>query len=419
MPSQSGLHYLFQQLIHDHLLWVLLLVLAGLTVAAPARVTTYPSLVDWPTMATLTGLLILTKGVELSGWLERLAQRLIARMRSQRRLALLLVTATALLATVLTNDVALFVVVPLTLVLRRPAAAAKAAGEGDAAAGTSALPVTRLIIFEALAANAGSTLTPIGNPQNLYLWQQSQVSFGSFTLAMLPLALGLLGALWMLTACSFSAAPNVMQDADADADANADADAEAGADAGANPEPAASSPGAGKPVERGLLLTSLALYLPFLALTDLHRAPLALACVSGIFLLAYRRVLARVDWPLLLVFMLMFIDLRLIAATEPVRMLLAGADLGHAVHLFLVAVGASQVISNVPAAILLAQYSHDWQVLAYGVNVGGAGLAIGSLANIIALRMAGERRAWLVFHAYSIPFLAVTGAAVLAWLAWR
>ena len=382
----GSLRELFQKLVHDHLLWLLLLVLAGLTLAAPARVHTYPSLVDWPTMATLTGLLMLTKGVELSGWLEQLAQTLITRMRSQRRLALLLVTATALLATILTNDVALFVVVPLTLVLRR-------SGASDQPANPSALPVTRLIIFEALAANAGSTLTPIGNPQNLYLWQQSQVSFGSFTLSMLPLALGLLGALWLLTACSFSGAPNVM------------------------PQP--DRTGADKPVERRMLLTCLALYLPFLALTDLHRAPLALACVTGIFLVAYRRVLARVDWALLLVFMLMFIDLRLIAAAEPVRLLLVGADLGRPVHLFLVAIGASQLISNVPAAILLAQYSRDWQVLAYGVNVGGAGLAIGSLANIIALRMAGERRAWLVFHGYSIPFLAVTGAAVLAWLAWR
>ena len=383
---------LWQSLLHDYLLWLLVLVLAGLTLAAPDGIATYPSLVDWPTMATLTGLLMLTKGVELSGWLERLAQQLIVRMRSQRRLALFLVTATALLATILTNDVALFVVVPLTLVLRRPAAAnkAKGANETSEAAG---LPVTRLIIFEALAANAGSTLTPIGNPQNLYLWQQSQVSFAGYTLAMLPLALLLLGALWLLTACSFTGAPN------------------------AAPQPADAA--ADKPVERRMLLTCLALYLPFLILTDLHRAPLALAWVTGIFLVAYRQVLARVDWALLLVFMLMFIDLRLIAAAEPIRVLLTSADLGNPTHLFLVAIGASQVISNVPAAILLAQYSHDWRVLAYGVNVGGAGLAIGSLANIIALRMAGERRAWLVFHVYSIPFLLVTGGAVLAWLAWR
>ena len=384
-PQRPALQSLLHALTHDYLLGILLLALLGLTLAAPARLPSYPGLVDWPTMATLTGLLMLTKGVEMSGFLNRLAQDLIVRMHSQRRLALFLVSATALLATVLTNDVALFVVVPLTLVLRRPVAA-------TAVPDATALPVTRLIMFEALAANAGSTLTPIGNPQNLYLWQQSHVSFASFTLAMLPLALLLIAALWVLTAWSFSGAPNQIP---------------------------AQRDDAGNPVRRGLLLTSLALYLPFLVMTDLHRAPLALAGVTIVFLVAYRRVLARIDWALLLIFMLMFIDLRLIAAADPIRTLLGSADLARSTHLFLVAVGASQVISNVPAAILLAQYSDDWRVLAYGVNVGGAGLAIGSMANIIALRMAGERRAWLVFHAYAVPFLVVTGAAVLAWIAWR
>lgn len=144
----------------------------------------------------------------------------------------------------------------------------------------------------------------------------------------------------------------------------------------------------------------------------------ALTLMAPTRLSTYRRVLARIDWGLLLVFILIFIDLRVIAAAEPVRMLLGSANVGSPVHLFLVAIGASQLISNVPAAILLAQY-HDWRVLAYGVNVGGAGLAIGSLASIIALRMTGERRAWLVFHVYAIPFLLLTGAAVLAWVAWR
>src|SRR4029077_3382794 len=97
--------------------------------------------VDWRTIATLTGLLALTKGVELSGYLPRLAQRLVTVMSTERRLAVFLVLATALLATVLTNDVALFVMVPLTLTLTLR---------------NSGVPLTRLIVFEALAANAGS-----------------------------------------------------------------------------------------------------------------------------------------------------------------------------------------------------------------------------------------------------------------------
>ncbi len=397
---------LLKSLSHDVLFWTLLLVLAGFSVMRPAAISGYPALVDWPTIATLTGLLILTKGVELSGFLNRLGSTLMARMRSQRALALSLVAATAALATILTNDVALFVIVPLTLALR-----SAAAGNGEAPGG---LPITRLIIVEALAANAGSALTPIGNPQNLFLWQQSQVSFAAFTLAMLPLALLLLIPLLLLTAAVFSGHGAMAQ---------ADAESANTSQPQLQPQPASvrsdHSVQSTHAVDCKLLLTCLLLYPPFLILTDLHHAAEALAVLLLIFLAVRRTVLARIDWGLLLVFILMFIDLRLAGATPPVRSLFAGAGLGNAMHLYLAGIAASQVISNVPATILLVQYSHDWRSLAYGVNVGGAGLAIGSLANIIALRMAGEKRAWLVFHAYSLPFLAVTAALLAAWLAWH
>ena len=392
-PLRAPLPILLHALLHDHLFWLLLLLLAGLSLADPGRIVSYPGLVDWPTMATLTGLLMLTKGVEVSGFLRHAGTLLLARMKSQRSLAMLLVGATALLATLLTNDVALFIVVPLTLTLKLASTptpgrqASHATDKGTTEAG--GLPVIRLIIFEALAANAGSTLTPIGNPQNLYLWQQSQGSFVAFCVAMLPLALLLVGSLLLLTACLFSGR--------------------------ANP-PASASKQSDGAVDRPMLLTCVALYLPFLVLTDLRHAPLALTAVLAIFLVRYRRVLAQVDWALLLVFMLMFIDLRLVAAAAPVRALVASLDLAQAPRLYLAAISASQVISNVPATILLAQSTHDWRTLAHGVNVGGAGLAIGSMANIIALRMAPQRRAWLVFHAYSVPYLIVTGAIAYAWL---
>ena len=131
----------------------------------------YPALVDWPTMATLTGLLVLTKGLEVSGAMHWLGRRLIGLMATERAAAVWLVIAAALLSTVLTNDVALFVIVPLTLGICR----------------ITPLPTTRLVVFEALAVNAGSALTPIGNPQNRFLWQLSGSSFGGFVLHMLPL----------------------------------------------------------------------------------------------------------------------------------------------------------------------------------------------------------------------------------------
>ena len=111
---------------------------------------------------------------------------------------------------------------------------------------------------------------------------------------------------------------------------------------------------------------------------------------------------------------LMFIDLRLLSQLDAVQRWMGSAELGRLPHLYLAGIAASQLVSNVPAAILLAEYSDDWRVIAHAVNVGGFGFMIGSLANVIALRMAPDRRAWISFHAYSLPFLVAAGA--LAWL---
>jgi len=363
-----GLLEFADRLRKDTFLLVLLAAFVVLASVAPNPVSSYPSLVDGPTIAALTGLLLLTKGLELSGALDRLGHRLVDAMATERAVALCLVATAAALSTLLTNDVALFVVVPLTLGVCR----------------ITPLPATRLIVFEALAVNAGSMLTPIGNPQNLFLWQLGQVPFGQFVLHMLPLVAVLMLLLLGLTALVFRAAP-VGRDGHA----------------------------ASPPLDRPLMAVSLLLYLPFLVATDLHHAAAAVAVVLMVFALLRRQVLAQLDWGLLLVFVLMFIDLRLLAGLEAVQQAMQGLGLERASHLYLASIAASQVISNVPAAIALAEYSRDWRVIAYGVNVGGFGFMVGSLANLIALRMAGDRRAWLSFHAYSLPFLAL--AAVLGW----
>lgn len=366
--ATRGLNHIAAGLLKDPLLLILLAALGVLTAIAPGKVGTYLSLVDWPTIAALTGLLVLTKGLEASGSLHRLGTWLIGFMATEHTTALCLVLAAALLSTVLTNDVALFVVVPLTLGVCR----------------ITRMPAARLIIFEALAVNTGSALTPIGNPQNLFLWQLSGVSFSRFTLHMLPLVSLLMLLLLALTACVFGSR---------------------GVSAGNEAHAV--------PLDRRLFGVSLALYLPFLVATDWHQAGWAVGVVLVIFALLRPRVLARLDWGLLLVFVLMFIDLRLLASLDGVRQLMTGLDLARPLHLYFAGIAASQIISNVPAAIALAEYSKDWQLLAYGVNVGGFGLALGSLANLIALRMASDRRAWLGFHLYSLPFLAL--AAVVGY----
>ncbi|STI87275.1 transporter [Escherichia coli] len=127
-------------------------------------------------------------------------------------------------------------------------------------------------------------------------------------------------------------------------------------------------------------------------------------CGAGFALLA-RRVVLSVDWTLLLVFMAMFIDVHLLTQLPALQGVLGNVSHLSEPGLWLTAIGLSQVISNVPSTILLLNYVPPSLLLVWAVNVGGFGLLPGSLANLIALRMANDRRIWWRFHLYSIPML--------------
>nr|WP_150697772.1 SLC13 family permease [Pandoraea terrae] len=341
---------------------VLLILLAGFAAVQflhPATAAELFTRVDWRTVLTLTGLLVLTKAIELSSFLDWLAQRLLRAFRNERRLALLMVVFAAGLSTVLTNDVALFAVVPLALSLSRIAP----------------IRIERLIIFLALAVNAGSSLTPLGNPQNLFLWQQSGMGFGAFVVLMAPLSLALMAVLLAITWCAF--APRALH---------------------------FHQQGPSHDVRWPLFALSLVLFAGFVALADHGLGPWACA-LAVVPLLAVRRdAVLRIDWLLLLIFVMMFIVLRGVAGLPALRTVLAHIDLDAGQTAYWAAAGLSQIVSNVPSAILLADYSRKWPALAYGVSVGGFGLAVGSLANLIALRMAKSARIWWRFHWASIPF---------------
>ena len=356
----------------DYLLWALLAALALFSAWHPAGVSGYPSLVDWPTIATLTGLLLLTAGIEASGCLHQLAGRILRLIPNERRLALFLLSTSALLAAVLTNDIALFIVVPLTLGLQQYAE----------------LPVRRLIIFEALAVNTGSMLTPIGNPQNIFLWQTSGVHFLTFIAGMGPPVL--IAAIFLLgfTFCAFRPRPLHLHGLEI-----------------------------AVPVQRLLLYVSLLLFVPFLVLADLRHVGIALLIVAIVFLSLFRKALHHLDWPLLLVFVLMFVDLRLVAELPWVRAVVGGLDFAHPLTLYSTGALLSQVMSNVPATILLSQYSHDWRSLAWGADVGGFGLVIGSMASLIALRLGRQPGGFWAFHAWSLPFFLCTALCAGLWLA--
>jgi len=350
------------------LLWVLVAVAVLFAFVRPRAPLDWLQLIDWQTVGALAGLLAITQGVEKSGVLQSAAQRLLARTTNLRQLALLLVASAAVLSALVTNDVSLFLLVPLTRVLATQAH----------------LPLARLVVLEALAVNAGSALTPIGNPQNLYLWHRSGESFAGFMGMMAPtvgvMLFWLFAAVWLLVPRTAIAL-----------------------------KPAADS----APVQPRLLALSGLLFVGFVVALDRHWLAAGLAVVFGAYLLFQRRVLRDVDWALLAIIALMFVDLRQLAELPFIAALMTQWPIAEGWRAYLAAIVSSQFISNVPATILLDRYVHDLPALAAGVSVGGFGFVLGSLANLIALRLAKLPNGLREFHRLSVPFLLVCAASAL------
>ncbi|MDE1894926.1 MAG: citrate transporter [Pseudomonadota bacterium] len=354
--------------------WLLLLfggLALGLAALDPQPWASYRRWLQLPTLAGLLGLLVATQGICDSGVVQRAAATLAARAHSVRTLGLLLAAVAALLSMLLTNDVSLFLIVPLTVAL----------------GGISNLPVLRMAVLEALAVNAGSSLSPIGNPQNLLLWQHARLPFLHFVAAMLPVAALMMLLLGALTWCWLPSSRIHLE-----------------------------RPGING-ISTRLALLSAATLAMMVWMMEVGRAE----CAAPLVLLPYavfaRRTLARVDWWLLATFAAIFLGLGQLAELAPVRGALDRLDFSQPLVLYASGIVASQLISNVPATVLLLDRARDPLALAIAVNVGGFGLAIGSLANLIALRLARQPHGLRELHRVSIPFLLV--CAPLVYLAWR
>ncbi|HWX66205.1 MAG TPA: SLC13 family permease [Rhodanobacter sp.] len=356
--------------------WLLLL-FAVLTIALalldPQPLAKYQHWLQLPTLAGLMGLLIAIQGIRDSGLVQHAAAVVVAWAHSLRSLGLLLVTATALLSMVLTNDVSLFLIVPLTLAI----------------GSISNLPVLRMVVLEALAVNAGSTLSPIGNPQNLLLWQHSSMPFLHFVMAMLPTALVMFVLLAVFTRLWLPRERVELTPDRID----------------------------GLVTSTRLGAWSMAALAGMVLLMEYHQAPLGAALLLVLFAPLARSSLARIDWLLLLTFAAIFLGLGHFAELPLVRHALDRLDFNQPLTLYASGIVASQLISNVPATVLLLDRTPDAIALAVAVNVGGFGLAIGSLANLIALRLAKQPHGLRLLHLVSVPFLLV--CAPLVYLVWR
>lgn len=315
-------HHLTEFLVKE---WLLIISAIGLLAASMylRRIPVY-SVHELQVLYFLWLLFVTVKGLEHSGLLRRISQH----VEQNRLIPTKLVLLTFFLSMLVTNDVALMVIVPLTLML-------------------NVRRLDLLVILEALAANAGSALTPFGNPQNLFMYWFYQLAPLQLAGVILPLSLVSL-VLLLLVSLTIK-----------------------GKSVGEHR--------AGQIVVTGRAYHYLALLLVVI-LSILHILPWWSGMLVACYVAIFDRRSFRVDYGLLLSFVLLFglaDDLDTIVRT----------NLGSPDSVFLYSALLSQLISNVPVTLLLARVTDQWQALLWGVSVGGFGNLIGSLANIIAYRL--------------------------------
>ncbi len=349
----------------------------------------YISYIDFHVLALLFCLMAVVRGFSSIGVFTRLGTMLLTHVHSLRMLSALFIFLCFFFSMLITNDVALITFVPFTILVLSMAEQKK-----------FLIPV---IVLETIAANLGSMLTPLGNPQNLYLYTISGLSIGAFVRIMLPYSF--VSAILLLIFILFLPKDTVST-ATAANTANSTNTVTA-----SNTSNVICEAVKARKNSRILFTAYLILFLLCL-LTVLHILPyqiMFLLVLTGFLLLDYR-VLKDVDYFLLLTFLCFFIFIGNMKQISLVHELISKLLVHHEV---LMGIGASQIISNVPAAILLSGFTDDYSALLIGVNLGGLGTLIASLASLISFKFytnsngSDTRRFLGIFTLYNVIFLGV------------
>ena len=344
---------------------------------------------DLNTLACLFALLAVIRALRNAGFFETVAHAVVRRFKTLRGLGCALVGVTLVCSMFATNDMALLMLLPLSTVTL--------ASTGN----ERALPFT--FVMQAIAANLGGMILPFGNPQNIFLNSRFDIAFPDFLTTMaLPFAVSVI-LIALCCLAGFKVAPLSSSGA---------------------PDAAASERAPLPRAKTALYLVLFALSLGMVFRVVPFVAGVVIVAVALLF--ADRRALAHVDWGLLATFALFFVFSGNMARIPEVQgffsMLLGQSTL-------VTSALASQVISNVPAAILLAPFVDGYQSLLIGVNIGGAGTLIASLASLIAfnhfraikrgmkrpgIQALSTKRYLALFSALNFAFLAVLLAVCLA-----
>jgi Na+/H+ antiporter NhaD/arsenite permease-like protein len=290
-------------------------------------------------------------GLQIIGLFRYVAEKLLGKVSHIRGLTFILIMLCFFSSMLITNDVALITFVPFTFIVLN-----MIMGE------ESEKFIVPVVVMQTIAANLGSMLTPIGNPQNLYLYGKTTMNFASFMFFMLPytaMAFALL-AVWCLL---------FRYQGEKKIELNIE-----------------QNTGVAQ-YKKQLIVYSVLFALCILTVAHVISYMVTLGIVLFVVFILDKRVLKEVDYALLLTFVGFFIFIGNMGRVPAFNAFIQNIIDGNEV---LTSVVSSQFMSNVPAALLLSGFTEQYELLIVGTNLGGLGTLIASMASLISFKYIGK-----------------------------
>lgn len=347
----------------------------------------YLSYIDFRVLCLLFCLMAVVAGLNKTGVFLYLSEKILNRIKYTRTLSLMLILICFFTSMWITNDVALITFVPFAIMILTMIKKQN--------------HIIKVVVLQTIAANLGSMLTPIGNPQNLYLYSNYNIPIGNFLIITLPISTASFVLLCLTsflikkepfndvsfqTTTQYHIAPDLLNYERMNRINNKDQ----------------------KSNILRIIMYCILFLISLACVIRLLDYRITLLVILLCVIIFDRTILKKVDYLLLLTFVFFFLFVGNLGHITVIREFLAKLLIQKE---FLVSILASQVISNVPASILLSAFTENYKALILGTNIGGLGTLIASLASLISYKFyaktegAKPGRYLGVFTLYNLIFL--------------
>ena len=296
--------------------------------------------IDFKVLVLLFNLMVVVAAFKELKVLDKIATSLLKKCTNTSAISFTLVFLTFFSAMIVTNDVALITFVPLALIVGKKAN----------------INPLKIIVFQTIAANLGSTLTPMGNPQNLFIYSYFNINAIDFFKITLPLVL--LSVVFLIVLMLKGKKEKLNFEVDDIKIQN----------------------------KKKVVIFSVLFLIILLSVFHLIDYRIAFIITLITVLILRKELFKRVDYSLLLTFIAFFIFIGNISSLDIVKNFMEGI-LSSGKSTFISSIVASQVISNVPATMLISAFTPYYKELLLGVNIGGLGTLIASLASVISYKL--------------------------------